>query len=212
MIVVGKTERDAGGQAITLFLVDADSDGFRRGRQLKKMGGHEQDTSELFFSDVFIPDDHVLGAVGDGFPILMQELPTERLSLAVGAISSAETALAITLEYVKQRKAFGQALISFQDTAFRLADLRAHVHAVRAFVNSAIDKYMAGRFNAVDGAEAKLVSTQLLSRVVDECVQMHGGYGWMDEYPISHLYTDARVQRIYGGTDEIMKLIISRDL
>lgn len=212
IIVVAKTDPLAKGRGISLFLVDATTNGVRRGRKLEKMGGREQDTSELFFDDVHVPVTARLGAEGEGFKILMSELSRERLSIATSAVAAAELALSITLDYVKTRKAFGKPLIEFQHTAFKLAELRAQVRMGRAYVDSCVDRLMSGEFSAVDGAEAKLATTQLQCRVVDECLQMHGGNGWMDEYLISRLYTDARVQRIYGGTDEILKLVISRSL
>lgn len=212
IIVVAKTDPLARGRGISLFLVEATRAGVRRGRKLEKMGGREQDTSELFFDDVKVPVSARLGAEGEGFRILMSELPNERLSIAISAVAAAELALSITLDYVKTRKAFGKPLIELQDTAFRLAELRAQVRMARTYVDVCVDRLMRGEFTAVDGAEAKLVTTQLQCRVADECLQMHGGNGWMDEYLISRLYTDARVQRIYGGTDEILKLVISRSL
>jgi len=212
VIVAAKTDQAAGARGISLFLVEAGTLGFARGRQLHKMGGHEQDTSELFFSDLRAPASALLGPEGGGFAAMMSELPTERLSVSIGAVAAAEKALAITIDYVKTREAFGKRLIEFQNTGFKLAELRAEVHAVRAYVNHCLARHLVGAFTAVDGAEAKLVTTKLQCRVVDECLQLHGGNGWMDEYLISRMYADARVQRIYGGTDEIMKLIISRSL
>lgn len=212
IIVVAKTDPLARGKGISLFLVEASRPGVRRGRKLEKMGGREQDTSELFFDDVEIPVSARLGAEGEGFRILMSELSRERLSIAISAVAASELALSITLDYVKTRKAFGKPLIEFQNTAFRLAELRAQIRMARSYVDACVDRLMGGEFTAIDGAEAKLVTTQLQCRVADECLQMHGGNGWMDEYLISRLYTDARVQRIYGGTDEILKLVISRSL
>nr|WP_129649429.1 acyl-CoA dehydrogenase family protein [Peristeroidobacter agariperforans] len=212
IIVVAKTDPLAKGRGISLFLVEATQQGVRRGRKLEKMGGREQDTSELFFDDVLVPASMRLGAEGEGFKILMSELPRERLSIATSAVAAAELALSITLDYVKTRKAFGKPLIEFQNTAFKLAELRAQVRMARIYVDACVNRLMEEQFTAVDGAEAKLVTTQLQCKVADECLQMHGGNGWMDEYLISRLFTDARVQRIYGGTDEILKLVISRTL
>lgn len=212
IVVVAKTDPSARARGITLFLVDAQLQGVRRGRRLRKMGGHEQDTSELFFESVHVPQSARLGEEGGGFAILMQELPRERLSIAICAVAAAEFALTLTVDYAKNRSAFGKPLLEFQSTAFRLAELRAHVRMARAYVNDCLDRLMSGDLTAVDGAEAKLVTTQLQCRVVDECLQIHGGNGWMDEYLISRLYTDARAQRIYGGTDEVLKLVISRTL
>lgn len=212
VIVAAKTDAAVGSRAISLFVVDTALPGFRRGRRLHKMGGAEQDTSELFFDDLRLPADALLGEEGQGFEILMRELPIERLSVAVSAVASSEKALALTIDYVKDRQAFGKALIEFQNTSFKLAELRAAVKAARALVESCVDRLVAGRLSAVDGAEVKLFTTRLQCRVMDECLQLHGGYGWMDEYLISRMYADARVQRIYAGSDEIMQLIIARDL
>ncbi len=212
-MVVAKTDTAApGSQGISLFLVDANTPGFIRGRKLKKLGLHEQDTSELFFEDMRVPADCLLGEENGGFKVLMQELPTERLAISFAAVAAAEHAFAITLDYAKTRKAFGQPIIAFQANAFRLAELRAHLRVARTFVDECLARYLRGEFTAVDGAEAKLFATALQNRVMDECLQLHGGYGFMDEYPISRMFVDARVQRIYGGTDEVMKLIISRTL
>ena len=212
IVVIATTDPAAKARGVGLFLVEASATGVRRGRKLKKMGGHEQDTSELFFESVRIPESACLGGEGAGFKILMEELPRERLSIAITAVAAAELALKVTIDYVKTRTAFGKALLEFQNTAFKLAELQAHVRMARAYVNTCIERLMMGKFSGVDGAEAKLVTTQLQCRVADECLQMHGGNGWMDEYLISRLYTDARVQRIYGGTDEILKLVIARSL
>jgi acyl-CoA dehydrogenase len=212
IVVVAKTDPTAGAKGISLVLVDASLPGVRRGRKLEKMGGREQDTSELYFDEVEVPQTARLGGEGQGFKILMTELPRERLSIAISAVAAAELALAITTDYVKSRKAFGKRLIEFQNTAFKLAELRAQVRMARVYVDQCVEQFMLGNFSAVDGAEAKLVTTQLQCRVVDDCLQLHGGNGWMDEYLISRLYTDSRVQRIYGGTDEILKLVISRTL
>jgi acyl-CoA dehydrogenase len=207
VIAVARSERGT-----SLFLVDADAPGFRRGRKLKKMGAHEQDTSELFFDDVRVPSEALLGSEGGGLVILMSELPTERLSLAVAAVAACELALDLTVKYTKERRAFSKALFEMQNTAFKLAELKAEIAMARAYVDACLQQYMAGKFTAVDGAQAKLVTTRLQCRVMDECLQLHGGYGFMDEYLISRLYADARVQRIYGGADEVLKLVISRSL
>lgn len=212
IVVVAKTDPKGNARGITLFLVDASLAGVRRGKKLAKMGGHEQDTSELFFDSVAVPESARLGEEGQGFAILMSELPTERLSIAISAVAAAEFALALTLGYVKTRKAFGKLLMEFQNTAFKLAQAHAEVRMARIYVNHCVERLVAGQFSAVEAAQAKLVTTQLQCRVVDECLQLHGGNGWMDEYLISRLYTDARAQRIYGGTDEILKLVIARSL
>jgi acyl-CoA dehydrogenase len=211
-VMVAKTDPQAGSRGISLFIVDAKRPGFIRGRKLKKMGLHEQDTSELFCEDLRVPADCLLGEENGGFGVLMHELPTERLSVALGAVAAAETAFSLTLDYTKTRTAFGQPIISFQANAFRLAELRTQINVARIYVEDCLQRYLRGEFTAVDGAEAKLFTTGLQNRVVDECLQLFGGYGFMDEYPISRMYADARVQRIYGGSDEIMKLIIARAL
>src|SRR5690606_30852679 len=192
IVVVAKTDPNAGAKGISLFLVEASLPGVRRGRQLEKMGGREQDTSELFFDAVEVPETARLGAEGQGFEILMTEWPRERLSIAITAGAAAELTLGITIDYVKSRKAFGKKLIEFQNTAFKLAELRAQVRMARAYVDRCVEQLVRGKFSAVDGAEVKLVTTQLQCRVVDECLQLHGGNGWMDEYLISRLYTDSR--------------------
>jgi acyl-CoA dehydrogenase len=212
IVVVAKTDPQARARGITLFLIDAAQPVVRRGRRLRKMGGHEQDTAELFFENVHAASSARLGEEGGGFQILMHELPRERLSIAVSAVAAAELALALTIEYAKGRRAFGKPLLEFQNTAFKLAELRAQTSMARAYINVCVDRLLGGALSAVEAAEAKLVTTQLQCRVVDECLQLHGGNGWMDEYLISRLYTDARVQRIYGGSDEILKLVISRAL
>lgn len=212
IVAVTKTDPDAKARGITLLLVDAAQPGVRRGRRLRKMGGHEQDTAELFFESVRVPSTACLGQEGEGFRILMEELPRERLSIAISAVAAAEFALSLTIEYAKGRKAFGKPLLEFQNTAFKLAELRAQISMARAYVNVCVERLLGGHLTAVEAAEAKLVTTQLQCRVVDECLQLHGGNGWMDEYVISRLYTDARAQRIYGGSDEILKLVISRAL
>jgi acyl-CoA dehydrogenase len=212
VVVVAKTDPSEKARGISLFLVDASLPGVRRGKKLRKMGGHEQDTAPLFFDNVLVPESARLGDEGQGFKILMSELPRERLSIAISAVAAAELALALTLDYVKTRKAFGKPLIEFQNTAFKLAEAQAHVYMARVYIDACVNRLVAGEFSAVDAAQAKLVTTQLQCRVVDECLQLHGGNGWMDEYLISRLYTDARVQRIYGGTDEVLKLVISRNM
>jgi alkylation response protein AidB-like acyl-CoA dehydrogenase len=211
-VVVAKTDPALGARGVSLFIVDARRPGFNRGRKLKKMGLHEQDTSEIFLEDVRVPADCLLGEENGGFAILMQQLPTERLTIALGAVAAAETAFGLTLDYAKTRTAFGQPVISFQASAFRLAELRTQLRVARVYADDCLRRYLRGEFTAVEGAEAKLFTTGLQNRVVDDCLQMFGGYGFMDEYPLSRMYADARVQRIYGGTDEIMKLIIARTL
>lgn len=196
--------------SVTLFLVDTRSPGFRRGRNLDKIGVHAQDTSELFFDDVEVPDDCVLGRPGDGFRQLMHGLVPERLAIAVSCQAKAEAALRWTVDYVSQREVFGVSLASLQNTRFRLAELHAEAAVGRTFVDDALTRHMAGTLDATRAAMAKLWVTEMLGRVVDACLQMHGGWGYMREYPIARAYVDARIERILGGSNEIMKEIIAR--
>ncbi|MGB0765938.1 MAG: acyl-CoA dehydrogenase family protein, partial [Luminiphilus sp.] len=214
VIVVCRTNNDpeAGARAFSLLLVERGMEGFERGRNLDKVGQKAADTSELFFTDVKVPKENLLGEEGMGFLYLMQELPQERLSIATSAVAATEAALAMTVEYVKGRNAFGKRIADFQHTQFALAQLDAEVTAMRAFIDRCAELHLTKQLTAVDASKAKLLATELQCKVVDECVQLHGGYGYMSEYPIARAYADARVQRIYGGTSEIMKLIIGRDL
>ncbi|NIB40623.1 acyl-CoA dehydrogenase [Pseudomaricurvus alkylphenolicus] len=214
VIVVCKTNQDssAGAQAFSLLLVEADTTGFQRGKNLKKIGLKAQDTSELFFQDVRVPKENLLGEEGKGFLYLMQELSQERLSLALAAVSSCEAVLQHTVDYVKERKAFGKPVAAFQNTQFKLAELDAEITAMRVFVDRCLELHIQDKLDAVGASKAKLLSTELQGRVMDECLQLHGGYGYMWEYPVARAFADARVQRIYGGTSEVMKLIVGRSL
>ncbi|AXQ27828.1 acyl-CoA dehydrogenase [Solimonas sp. K1W22B-7] len=212
VIVAAKTDTKAGAKGVTLFLVDTELPGFRRGRNLEKIGMHAADTSELFFDDVPLGPDAVLGRIGNGFGHLIDELPRERLMLAVAAVAHAEGALERTVEYVKSRKAFGQAISSFQNTRFELAKVKAEIEVTRAFYEKCCRLYEQGKLDVPTAAILKLSSSEMEGRVVDACLQLFGGYGYMAEYPISRYWTDARVQRIYGGTNEIMKEVIARSL
>ncbi|MBK8528727.1 MAG: acyl-CoA dehydrogenase family protein [Rubrivivax sp.] len=214
VIVVCKTERDAGAKGISLLLVETDQvNGFRRGRKLDKMGLKSQDTSELFFDDVRVPAANLLGGhEGQGFIQLMEQLPQERLIIALQGVAAMERALDETLAYVKQRKAFGKAVWDFQNTRFKLAEVQATVLATRAFVDACMVAHLAGELDAARAALAKSWVSEQQGRVMDECLQLFGGYGYMMEYPIAELYVDARVQRIYGGTNEIMKELASRSM
>ncbi|HEY0663922.1 MAG TPA: acyl-CoA dehydrogenase family protein [Thiobacillaceae bacterium] len=212
IVLAAKTDPNAGAKGITLFTVDCKLPGFERGRNLEKMGHHAADTSELFFQDVKIGKDEVLGGVGKGFANLMNELPRERLILAVGAIGAIVGMLARTIAYVQERKAFGQPIASFQNTRFKLAELHAQLAVNKAYVAQCNDKYDRGELGAVEASTAKYTSTELQGKVADECLQLFGGYGYMQEYPISRDFVDARIQRIYGGTSEIMKEIIARSI
>jgi acyl-CoA dehydrogenase len=190
-----------------------DAQGFRRGRKLKKLGMDSADTSELFFDDVSLPTENLLGTEeGQGFTQLMNELPQERLIVALHAIAMMERALALTVDYVKQRKAFGKAIIEFQNTQFELADCKTETAVGKVFIDYCIERYVAGELDTVTASMAKTWATDMLGKVADRCLQLFGGYGFMDEYPISRLYRDARVMRIYAGTNEIMKLVIARSL
>lgn len=211
VIVVARTGEDPHG-GLSLLVIEEGMDGFERGRQLGKMGLKAQDTSELFFNDVIVPVENRLGAEGAGFFQLVANLPQERLSIAVGAVAGAEAALDITLEYAKERKAFGRPVGAFQHNRFKLAEAKTEVDLGRVFVDRLLDEHHAGRLTIEQAAEAKWWTTEMLRRVVDLGVQIHGGYGFMMEYPIARAYLDARVQTIYGGTTEIMKEIIGRGL
>jgi acyl-CoA dehydrogenase len=214
IVVAAKTDPSQGAKGVSLLVVESDeADGFRRGRKLKKMGQDAADTSELFFDDVFVPADALLGEVeGQGFRQLMTELPRERLVIAIGSMASIERALEVTLDYVRERKAFGKSILSFQNTQFKLADLKTEASAAKVFVNYCVEQCFLGRLDTTTASMAKLLVTELQGKVVDICLQFHGGYGYMDEYPISRMYRDARVSRIYGGSNEIMRMIIARSL
>ena len=195
-----------------LFLVEDGTPGFTRGRTLDKLGMRTWDTAELFFTDVRVPATAVLGAPTEGFAMTRRQFALERLVIAMGAVASAQAALRETIEYTRSRTAFGRPLAAFQDTRFRLAALRAAITSAQAFIDRCVLGYNTGALAADEAAQAKLVASELLGRVVDDCVQMFGGYGYLWEYPICRRYADARVQRIYGGTSEIMKEIISRSM
>jgi alkylation response protein AidB-like acyl-CoA dehydrogenase len=211
VIVVTRTGPDPHG-GLTLLVVEDGMGGFERGRNLDKMGMHAQDTSELFFTDVRIPTENRLGQEGMGFAQLVANLPQERLSIAIGAVAAAEAALSITIAYAKERTAFGRPIGRFQHNRFTLAELQTEVDIGRVFVDRLIQEHVAGRLTIEQAAEAKWWTTEMLLRVVDTGVQMHGGYGYMMEYPIAQAYLDARLQTIYGGTTEIMKEIVGRGL
>ena len=213
VILVAKTDPKARSKGISLVLVDATRDGFKRGRNLEKVGLHAGDTSELFFEDVRVPASNILGEEqGQGFYQLMRQLPQERLLIAAGAVGSMETGIALTLDYVKQRKAFGQAIFDFQNTQHKLAEAATEARVARVFVDDCVEKLLAGELNATLASMAKYWASDKQNEVLDLCVQLHGGYGYMAEYPIARMWTDARVQKIYGGTNEIMKELIARSL
>jgi alkylation response protein AidB-like acyl-CoA dehydrogenase len=212
VVVVARTDPDGGSQGFTLMVIEEGMNGFSRGRQLAKIGLHAQDTAELFFDDVFVPDHNVLGAVGDGLGQLMRHLPLERLSIAAQSMASADAALAWTLSYVQDRRAFGQPIADFQNTRFVLAEVATELDVTRAYIDRAIRAVNDETLTAVEAAKAKWWASDVQNRVIDELLQLHGGYGYMLEYPIARAFQDARVQRIFGGTNEIMKQIIGRDL
>jgi len=212
VVVVAKTDPKAQAKGISLFVVDATMPGFEKGRRLKKIGLKAQDTGELFFNDVRVPATHLLGAENQGFQYLMRELPWERLQLAIAAVASAAAALDQTIEYTRTRQAFGRPVLDFQNTRFTLAQLASELQIAQVFVDRCMQLLVDGQLDPVTAAMAKYWCTDLQCKVVDECLQLHGGYGYMQEYAISRAYVDARAQRIYGGTNEIMKDIISRTL
>ncbi len=212
VIVVAKTDPSLGAKGTSLILVERGMPGFERGKRLKKLGMKAQDTAELFFQDVRVPATNLLGGEGQGFIYLMQELPWERMQIAIGAVASAQQAIDETLDYVRERKAFGTPVSTFQNTRFKLAELQAQVQMARVFVDHCIDTLMQGSLDAATAAMAKLTCTEIQARVIDECLQLHGGYGFMWEYGIARAYADARVSRIYGGTNEIMKEVIARSM
>ena len=212
VILAAKTDPNAGAKGVSLFLVDMNLAGCARGRNLEKMGLHAQDTSELFFDNVKLPLDSILGEAGKGFSYLMNELPRERLNLSVCAVAASEGLLADTIAYTQERMAFGKPISQLQNTRFTLATCHTEIAINRAFVDSCVNLYMEGKLDATKAAVAKLSSTDMQGRVADACLQMFGGYGYMLEYPAARAYVDARIQRIYGGTNEIMKEVIARSL
>jgi alkylation response protein AidB-like acyl-CoA dehydrogenase len=212
VIVAARTDAGAGYRGISLLVVERGMPGFERGRNLDKVGMHAQDTSELFFHDVRVPAANLLGEEGGGFVALMQNLPRERLAIGATALAGAETVFAATLAYCKERQAFGRAIGKFQHNRFVLAEIATELAVARAFTDKAVLEHNAGRLSVADAAMVKWWDTELCNRVVDRCVQLFGGYGYMREYPVARAFTDSRVQTIFGGTTEIMKEIIGRDL
>jgi len=214
IIVVAKTDPSAAGKGVSLVVVETDKvTGFRRGRNLDKIGMHGQDTSELFFENVRVPKLNLLGKLeGQGFAQLMQQLPQERLIVAVAAVATTEIALDLTTEYVKQRKAFGKPIMDFQNTRFSLAEARTEAALGRVFVEKCTELLLQKKLDPMTAAMAKYWTSDKQCEIADLCLQLHGGYGYMDEYPISRIWRDSRVQRIYGGTNEIMKELIGRFL
>lgn len=214
VIVVAKTDPAQGAKGTSLLIVETDEvEGFERGRNLDKIGLKANDTSELFFNDVKVPTANLLGTdEGQGFYQLMQQLPQERLIIANQAVAAIERALALTIDYVKERKAFGQRVIDFQNTQFVLAQLKAEAVQAKVFTDWCVMRHLDGGLDPATASMAKMLTTDLQCKVMDECLQLFGGYGYMNEYPIARMFRDARVQRIYGGTNEIMKVLISRTL
>ena len=212
VLLAARTGQDLGAKGISLFWVDLNSDGVTRGQNLKKIGNKAQDTAELFFDDVKVPADCRLGDENDGWRILMDGLVRERLVVAVRSIVMAEAAVAQTVAYTKERQTFGQSVFDFQNTQFKLAELAADVEAARPFMDRCIELHVTDEIMPVMAAKAKLTMTELADKVLDDCLQLHGGYGYMWEFPIARAWADARVHRIYAGTNEVMKYIIARGL
>ncbi|HAU67945.1 MAG TPA: acyl-CoA dehydrogenase [Gammaproteobacteria bacterium] len=212
VVVAAKTDPKAGSKGVSLFLVDTKLPGFSTGQKIEKIGQHSSDTAELFFSDMRIPANALLGQEGKGFVHMMDELPRERLGCAVQALGHTKGALALTTEYVTERKAFGQNISQFQNTRFKLADIKVELELCQALIEKYNAKLTRGEMTVEDGAVIKYAATEMQLRAVNECLQLFGGYGYTDEYPISRFYRDARVQTIYAGSSEIMKEIIARGL
>ena len=214
IVVVAKTDPAQGSRGVSLVVVETDeAQGFRRGKKLDKIGLDAQDTSELFFDDVWVPAENLLGMQeGKGFSQLMAELPRERLLIAIGAVITMEKALETTIEYVKNRKAFGQRLMDFQNSQFKLADAKAKATVAKVFINDCIAKVLDGSLDGTTAAIAKMWATETEWQIVDDCLQLHGGYGYINDYPIARIFRDSRIARIYGGSTEIMKVIIARSL
>jgi len=212
VVVAAKTDPTARGRGVSLFLVEGDRPGFHRGRNLEKMGSKAQDTSELFFTDVRLPAENVLGEVGRGLSMLMTELAWERLIIAVRAVATCEVALEWTVAYARDRKAFGQALLDMQFNRFKLADRSAQTQMARVFVDRCIELVLAGELDSTTAAVAKLQTTELMMQLLDDCLQMHGGNGYMWEYPICRAFADNRFSRIAGGSNEVMRELVARSL
>ena len=214
IVLAVKTDPDKGAKGTSLVVIETDEvEGFERGRNLDKVGYKANDTSELFFNDVKVPTSNLIGPEeGQGFAQLMTELPQERLIIANQAMAAIELGLSLTIDYVKERNAFGKAIIDFQNTQFKLSELKSEATMAKAFVNHCVDQHLQGQLDTATASMAKYLLSDLQGKVMDECLQLFGGYGYMNEYPIARMFRDARVQRIYGGTNEIMKVLISRTL
>lgn len=214
VVVVAKTDPAAGARGVSLFVVETDEvEGFRRGKKLDKIGNEAQDTSELFFDDMWVPAQNLLGLEeGKGFIQMMSELPRERLLIAITSVIVMEKALEMTIDYTKQRKAFGQRVFDFQNSQFKIAEMYAKARIAKTFVNDCTQKAIAGTLDNTTSAIAKLWATDTEWEIVDQCLQLHGGYGYINEYPIARLFRNSRISRIYGGSNEIMKMLIARAL
>ena len=212
VITVAKTNPSAGAKGTSLLLVERGMAGFEKGKRLKKVGLKAQDTSELFFDNVRVPASHLLGQENQGFIYLMQELPWERLQIAISGAANAQAAIDWTLDYVRERKVFGTTVSAYQNTRFKLAEMQTEVQVAQVFVDKCMELLMVDKLDTATASMAKYWVSDLQCKVIDECVQLHGGYGFMWEYPIARAYCDARVQRIYGGTNEIMKEVITRSM
>jgi alkylation response protein AidB-like acyl-CoA dehydrogenase len=212
VIVAARTGAGSARDSISLFLVEAAADGFRCGRKLEKVGQHEADTAELYFTDLRLPAESLLGQVGGGFPAMMERLPQERISSACSNVAHAAVTLETTLAYVKERRAFGRPIGTFQSSRFALAEMATEVDVTQAFVDRCLAEHVAGRLGPVDAAKAKWWSAEVQNRVTDRCVQLYGGYGYMAEYEVARAWSDARVTKIWAGSNEIMKEIIGRSL
>ena len=212
VLLVCSTDQSLGAKGISLIIVESDREGFQRGRNLEKIGQKAADTSELFFSDVRVPASNLLGKEGGGFAVLMNELPRERMTIACRALAEAQRAYELTIDYVKERKAFGNSIFEFQNTQFKLAEIKTSLAVGWAYLDQCLSKINEGALTPEEGAMAKLWTTETGNKIVDDCLQFFGGYGYMSEYPISRLFVDSRVRRIYGGSSEIMKLVIGRSI
>jgi acyl-CoA dehydrogenase len=212
VVLATKTDPKEGARGMTLFTFDCHLDGFKRGRNLEKIGLHSGDTSELFFDNVRVSTADVLGGEGQGFANLMNELPRERLILGIGCVAAADGIFDLTVEYVSERKAFGEAVSSFQNTRYKLADIKTEIELNRALAEKYVDKFQQDELTPAEASLCKLAASEMHGRIADQCLQLFGGYGYMREYKISRFYLDARIQRIYGGTSEIMKELIARSV
>jgi alkylation response protein AidB-like acyl-CoA dehydrogenase len=211
-LVVLAARTGEGRKDVSIFLLEGDAEGFTRGRRLEKIGQHESDTAELFFEDVRLPPEALLGEPNRGFAYMMERLPQERLSVAVASVANAASVLAETVEYVKERHAFGQSIGSFQNSRFQIAEADTELDVAQTFIDRCVEAHVRGELTAVDAAKAKWWTSEVQNRVIDTCLQLHGGYGYMEEYRVGRAWADARVTKIYAGTNEIMKDVIGRSL